>query len=318
MKFKIREPREVGVETLRADETSKFFNFDQRTGETIRCNARGEPVARFEADFSGVAPTKDRVRRGMSVPILEHGLQSLPKHIGRPAKYVGFTCMPRPGLDMNARGKQCAFTLPEYLHPVEHKLGRVSTKRKQVQKKVRRVSSEPTFMECLDSQFVETVSMNSFIDNNERMGYYKPGNWDDVAKVKGSEVEERYPPQTGCGEYKKIRSAHDLKAFNARNRQKYIERVENEINTSMEPEEEVSLKGHFGVKRPPFNPKEIKDIETVRDRLIFPEKWQKVDDAFKVDKAGVRKRRRDRYPEHFMKIDAIIRAQEQAAAAQDD
>lgn len=296
----LRGPREVGIETLEDFDTGKFYSFDQRTGESQRCNAKGEPIARFQTDFSGVAPTKERVRRGMTVPVLERGTENIPKYIGRPAKYVGFVSLPRPGLDMNARGKQCAFTLPEYLHPIPPKLGRVSTSSKaKTQKKIRKVSSLPTFMETLDSQYHETLSLNAFTDDT------KPLFIDNAPDNRQMEC---------LGEFKKIRSAGDLGAYTARNRQKHIEAIERELEALKPKEEKISMKGHFGVTRPPFNPQEIKQIETERDRLAFPEKWRKHDDRLKADKAGVRKRRRERYPEHFAKLDEQERAQEAAQA----
>jgi hypothetical protein len=279
------EPREVGIDTIEDFNTGKFFRFDQRTGETQRCNARGEPIAKFQTDHSGVANGKARSARGMSVDVLQRGLEQLPKKIGRPAKYVGFACLPRPGLDMNARGKSCAFTLPEYLHPVEPKLGRISTSSVvKMEKKAAKVSQLPSFLQTLETQFVDTQSMNAFIDNNE----------------------------PGTGEFSKIRSAADIEAVTARNRQMAMEATEkfNETQGS----ETVSTKGRFGRTRPPYNPQEIKQKETDRDRLINPEKHHNADEKLKADKAFVRKRRRERYPDHFAKLDEQDRAQEAAQA----
>lgn len=292
----LREPRQVGIEVLEDLNTGKTYRFDQRTGETSRCNARAEPVPRFEAYFSGVAPTKERVRRGMSVPILEQGIEKIPKYIGRPAKYLGFVSMRKPGLDMNARGKQCAFTIPEYLQPLPPTLGRVSTSsRKPPKPKIKKVSSLPTFLESLDSQFVETISMNAFTDNEPvtDMPYNKNNKHEYLA------------------DFRNMQSAANLEAITARNKQKYIEAMEKELEALKTKIEPVG-KGRFGVTRPPFNPQEIKQIETERDQLIFPDKWRNINQKLVADKAFVRKRRRERYPEHFIKLDA----REAAEAAQ--
>merc|ERR1712216_654732 len=153
------EPREVGIETLEDFNTGKFFRFDQKTGETQRCSARGEPIAKFQTDHSGVANGSARGRNGMTVDVLARGHELLPKKIGRPAKYVGFACLPRPGLAMNARGKECAFTLPTYLHPIEPKLGRISTNQiVKMEQKAAKVSTLPSFLQTLETQFVDTLS----------------------------------------------------------------------------------------------------------------------------------------------------------------
>jgi len=220
----------------------------------------------------------------MSVEVLERGLELLPKKIGRPAKYVGFACLPRPGLDMNARGKKCAFTLPEYLHPIAPRLGRISTSAVvKMEKKEAKGSTLPTFMQTLETQFVDTLSMNMFIDNNE----------------------------TGSGEFYKMKNASDIEAVTARNRQQAMEGTEklNEKGT-----ERSSTKNRFGRTRPPYNPQEIKQKETERDRLVNPEKWRVQDEKVKADKASVRQRRRERYRDHFAKIDEQDRAQEAAQA----
>eukprot|EP00746_Dinoflagellata_sp_MGD_P072593 gnl/MRDRNA2_/MRDRNA2_29448_c0_seq1.p1 gnl/MRDRNA2_/MRDRNA2_29448_c0~~gnl/MRDRNA2_/MRDRNA2_29448_c0_seq1.p1 ORF type:complete len:304 (-),score=69.52 gnl/MRDRNA2_/MRDRNA2_29448_c0_seq1:221-1132(-) len=276
------EPREVGTETIEDFNTGKFFAFDQKTGATQRCNARGEPIAKFQKDHSGMASGKHRVQSGMTVEVLEKGLEALPKKIGRPAKYVGFACLPRPGLDMNARGKQCAFTLPSYLHPVEPKLGRISTSAVvKMEKKAEKVSTLPSFLQTLETQFTDTLSMNAFIEQDE----------------------------PGTGEFHKIRSAQDIEAVTARNRQMAMEGTEKLNETTREM---LSTKGRFGRQRPPYNPQEIKQKETDRDRIVNPEKWHLQDEKLKADKASVRKRRRERYPEHFAKIDEQERAQEAA------
>lgn len=277
------ESREVGIETLEDFNTGKFFRFDQKTGETQRCNARGEPIAKFQPGYSGMAPGSARARKGMSVEVLDQGLELLPKKIGRPTKYVGFACLPRPGLDMNARGKECAFTLPQYLHPVEPKLGRISTSNVvKMEKKTAKVSTLPSFLHTLETQFVDTLSMNAFTDNNE----------------------------SGTGEFHKIRSAADIEAVTARNRQQALEAGENKLN---ETEKEVlSTKGRFGRTRPPYNPQEIKQKETERDRVVNPTKHHVADKKLKEDKAAVKQRRRERYREHFAKLDEQERAQEAA------
>lgn len=277
------ESREVGIETLEDFNTGKFFRFDQKTGETQRCNARGEPIAKFQPGYSGMAPGSARARKGMSVEVLDQGLELLPKKIGRPTKYVGFACLPRPGLDMNARGKECAFTLPQYLHPVEPKLGRISTSNVvKMEKKTAKVSTLPSFLHTLETQFVDTLSMNAFTDNNE----------------------------PGTGEFHKIRSAADIEAVTARNRQQALEAGENKLN---ETEKEVlSTKGRFGRTRPPYNPQEIKQKETERDRVVNPTKHHVADKKLKEDKAAVKQRRRERYREHFAKLDEQERAQEAA------
>merc|ERR1711904_263807 len=105
-----------------------------------------------------------------------------------------------------------------------------------------------------------------------------------------------------------MQSAANLEAITARNKQKYIEAMEKELE-ALKTKIEPMGKGRFGVTRPPFNPQEIKQIETERDQLIFPEKWHKHDERLAVDKAFVRKRRRERYPEHFIKLDAQEKAQ---------
>lgn len=193
------EAREVGVDTIEDANTGKFFRFDQRTGDTQRCNARGEPIAKFQTDHSGFVNGQVRARKGMTVEVIQRGHEQLPKKIGRPAKYVGFACLPRPGLDMNARGKQCAFTLPEYLHPIAPKLGRISTSSVvKLDAKVAKASTLPPFMQTLETQFVDTLSMNMFIDNNE----------------------------TGSGEFYKMKNASDIEAVTARNRQQAMEGTE--------------------------------------------------------------------------------------------
>lgn len=279
------EAREVGIDTIEDFNTGKFFRFDQKTGETQRCNARGEPIAQFKNDHSGMANGKARQKSGMTVAVLTRGLEMLPKKIGRPAKYVGFACLPRPGLDMNARGKQCAFTLPSYLHPIEPRLGRISTSSVvKMEKKAAKASTLPTFLQTLETQFVDTLAMNTFIDNNE----------------------------PGTGEFFKIRSAADIEAATARNRQLALESSEKLNETS--GNETLSTKGRFGRTRPPYNPQEIKQKETERDRVVNPVKHRVQDEKLKADKASVRKRRRERYPEHFAKLDEQDRAQEAAQA----
>lgn len=276
----------MGIDTIEDFNTGKFFRFDQTTGDTQRCNARGEPIAQFKTDYSGIASTKDRVRNGMTVDVLARGLEMLPKKIGRPTKYVGFSCLPRPGLDMNARGKQCAFTLPEYLHPIAPKLGRISTSQVvKMEQKAAKASTLPTFLATLETQFVDTLGMNAFTEANE----------------------------PGTGEFNKIRSAADIEAVTARNRQVALESAE---KGNEEEKEVLSTKGRFGRTRPPYNPQEIKQKETERDRLINPEKARVHDEKLKADKASVRKRRRERYPEHFAKLDEQDRAQEAAQAQQ--
>jgi hypothetical protein len=276
------EPREVGIDTIEDFNTGKFFRFDQKTGDTQRCNARGEPIAKFQTDHSGVSTGKTRVNKGMTVEVLDKGHEALPKKIGRPAKYVGFACLPRPGLDVNARGKQCAFTLPTYLHPIEPKLGRISTSAiVKMEKKVEKVSTLPSFLHTLETQFTDTLSMNAFIEQDE----------------------------PGTGEFHKIRSAQDIEAVTARNRQMAMEGTEKLNETARET---LSTKGRFGRTRPPYNPQEIKQKEIDRDRIVNPERWNVQDEKLKADKASVRKRRRERYPEHFAKIDEQERAQEAA------
>jgi len=152
-----------------------------------------------------------------------------------------------------------------------------------MEKKAAKASTLPSFLQTLETQFVDTLSMNMFIDNNE----------------------------PGTGEFSKIRSAADIEAVSARNRQMAMEGTEklNETGT-----ETLSTKGRFGRTRPPYNPQEIKQKETERDRLVNPEKWRVHDDRLRVDKASVKQRRRERYREHFAKIDEQDRAQEAAQA----
>lgn len=272
------EPHDVGIDTIQDLNTGKFYRFDQRTGETLRCNAQGEPIPFFKRDYTGYVGGKKRKERGLQVEALARGLDLLPQRLGIPGKYVGYVCMPRPGLDINARGEECAFTLPKYLHPVRPKLGRISTTSVAVkQKKASRQATMPSFLDCLDSQFLETQSMNGFIAEDS--------------------------------EFHEIRNAADIEATVARNRQ-------NALAATADDEEKdtqsVTTKGRFGRTAPPWNPEEMKAKEQARDRLVCPEKWAINDEKIKADKAAVAKRRRDRYPDHFKRVDEQRRSVEAA------
>lgn len=259
------EQKEVGIETLEDLDRGKLWRFNQKTGETARCNARGDPIARFHQDFTGFATTEARKARGMQ---LEVGFTfDPPAHLGIPTKYVGYATLPRPGLNSNAKGSECSFALPKYLEPVPPKLGRISTTRNTGPKKrVPRNQHLPTFLETLDTQFSDSLSMTRFSDL----------------------------------EFPKIRSANDVEATAARNRQMVQSDGYDLLEElrKLRPPNGVGVR--FAVKEPPFNARQIREKEEVRDRLVNAGKWKIEDHSRLADRAAVEKRRRDRYLQHFL------------------
>lgn len=271
------EQKEVGIETLEDLDRGKLYRFNQKTGETQRCNARGDPIARFHQDFTGFANVEARKARGMQVEI---GFDP-PTKLGIPTKYVGYAVLPRPGLNSNAKGSECSFALPKYLEPVPPKLGRISTTRVADRKaRAPRNQHLPTFLETLDTQFSDSLSMTRFADT----------------------------------EFPKIRSGADVEATAARNRQMVQSDGYDLLAElrALRPPNGVGVR--FGVKNPPFNARQIREKEEQRDRLVNSGKWKIEDHERLADKAAVEKRRRDRYLQYFVQKEEQERALAQAGS----
>jgi len=257
------EQKEVGIETLEDLDHGKLFRFNQKTGETQRCNARGDPIARFHQDFSGFATKEERKAKGM---VVEQKFDP-PAYLGIPTKYVGYAVLPRPGLNSNAKGSECSFALPKYLEPVPPKLGRISTSgKKDKKKKAPKNAHLPTFLETLDTQFSESLSMNRFSDLD----------------------------------FPKIRSGADVEATAARNRQMVANDGYDLLADLRAQRPPGGTKNWFGVKDPPFNARQIREKEEQRDRLVNAKKWRMEDQERDADKKAVEKRRRDRYLQYFV------------------
>lgn len=255
------EQKEVGVETLEDLDRGKLYRFNQKTGETQRCNARGDPIARFHHNFSGFATAEDRKAKGM---VVDQAFDP-PAKLGIPTKYVGYAVLPRPGLNSNAKGSECSFALPKYLEPVPPKLGRISTSRSMEKKKqAPRNLHLPTFLESLDTQFSESLSMSRFSDLD----------------------------------FPQIRSAADVEATAARNRQ-MVASDGYDLLADLRAQR-ANTKGTFNVSKPPFDARQIREKEEQRDRLVNSKKWKLEDHERAADKAAVEKRRRDRYLQYFV------------------
>ncbi|CAD7923938.1 unnamed protein product [Amoebophrya sp. A120] len=266
------QKRQVGVEIIYDYDEGKYYKFDQRNGDTALCDVQGKPVPRFYKDYSGFATVFDRKTDGRFDEVEGlHSIEEIPKYLGRPAKYVGYQQVPRPGIKMAAASDECAYTLPTYLEPIPPKLGKVSlkvkvdTKRKSLPSRIRAL---PSFLHTLDSQYAESLSLNHYL------GKTFPG----------------------------MRNSGDVAALKAENKATVMNDgidLMGELRKHRMP-----TKNKFAAKRPPFTGLEIKNKEKQRDRKMNPKRAYLDDLAQEEDVAAVNKRRRDRYPVYFSEKDA--------------
>jgi len=265
------------VERLQDLGTAKWYVFNQLTGESRRCNERGDAIAKFYDGVSGMVTTEERKARNL-LPKVKAVDPELP-YLQLPQKYAGYAQVPRPGLNMSAKA-DCAYLLPKHLYPPKPKVGRVST-RTQAVSKMRETWPEgkPTFVDTLGSNFNDTLSLKRF--NTEQMT---------------------------------IQTKVDLEAKTARNRQKAED--DGSERLAQLREQRTVTKGRFFATKPPYNPAEIRDKEELRDRKVNPQKWAKADADLLADKQMVDKRRRDRYIMYFVEKEAQqnqLREMQQAA-----
>mmetsp|Transcript_8969 Transcript_8969/g.21865 ORF Transcript_8969/g.21865 Transcript_8969/m.21865 type:complete len:266 (-) Transcript_8969:36-833(-) len=257
------QKRKVGVEIIYDYDEGKYYKFNQNNGDTALCDVQGKPVPQFYRDYSGFATVLDRKEDGRidEVPVLGT-LEDIPKYIGRPAKYVGYQQVPRPGIKMAAASDECAYTMPTYLEPIPPKLGKVSlkvktdTRPKFLPAKVRAL---PSFLHTLDSQYAESLSLNHYLNKT----------------------------------FSTMRNSGDVAALKAENKATVMN---DGIDLMGElRKHRMDTKGKFASKRPPYTGLEIKNKEKARDRKMNPRRAHLEDMAYEEDVAAVNKRRRDRY-----------------------
>ncbi|CAD7974814.1 unnamed protein product [Amoebophrya sp. A25] len=266
------QKRKVGVEITYDYDNAKYYKVDQNNGTTALCDVQGHPVPRFYRDYSGFASVLDRKEEGRidEVPVLET-IENIPKYIGRPAKYVGYQQVPRPGIKMAAASDECAYTMPTYLEPLPPKLGKVSLKvkvdrrRKSLPSSVREL---PSFLHTLESQYAESLSLKNYLNKT----------------------------------FSTMRDKTDVAALKAENKAT----VQNDGIDLMGElrKHRMDTKGKFAAKRPPYTALEIKNKEKARDAKMNPKRAFLEDRAYEEDVAAVNKRRRDRYPVFFSERDA--------------
>lgn len=262
------QKREVGTQILHDYDTGKYYRFNQNNGQTALCDVQGHPVPSFYQDFSGFASTLDRKdeMRIDPVPCLET-LENIPKYIGRPAKYVGYQQVPRPGIKMSAASDECAYTIPKYLEPMPPKLGKVSLKvkvdnrRKTLPTKQKQL---PSFLQTMESQYAGSLSLS----------YY---------------LNKTFPGMANTG---------DVAALKAKNKQTVMS---DGIDLMAElRKHRMPTKNKFGAKRPPYTPLEVRRIEKEQDKLVNPRRNKREQEEYLEDKASLEKRRRDRYLQYFV------------------
>lgn len=261
------QKREVGTEIVYDYDVGKYYRVDLNNGNSELCDVQGHPVPTFHMDFSGFATILDRKDEGHipHMPALDE--DNIPKYIGRPAKYVGYQQVPRPGIKMSATKDECAYTIPKYLEPIPPKLGKVSLKvkvdnrRKTLPAKLREM---PSFLHTMDSQYAPTLSLSSYLTNTFGM----MANSGDVAALKAKNKQTT------------MMDGIDLMAELRKHR--------------------MATKNKFGAKRPPYTPLEILNLEKDHDKLVNPSKNRRAQEEYEEDKANLWKRRRDRYLQYFL------------------
>lgn len=272
-----------GLETILDYNTGKYYHFDHRSGQALRCNVKGDPIPKFLHNLSGFADTAERKRRGCMPDVEVLGVSPNLPYLQLPAKYCGYASCPRPGLNMSASVAD-AYKLPQYLQPQAVAVGRVSTK--VVKKEVKRDEWNPecpTFMATLGSQFDDAQKMSVFLPEQD-----------------------------------KIKTRIDLDAVTARNKQVVLG-MKGTLDVALEKlrAQRTKTSGRFGRRAPPYNALEIRKVEDIHHEAVNPTKVARDEAARLVDRSKVEQRRRDRYLQFFVEKEeqeARVMRSEQALA----
>lgn len=256
-------------------DTGKYFKFQQKSGVSEVCDVQGHPIPSFRNDFSGTVTTLERKEhkgRWNDIEVL-HTIKDIPGYIGRPAKYVGHSIVPRPGVKMSAGSDECPYTIPTYLEPIPPKLGRVSVRRaKKQEKKVKKKERGPSIVAALESQFAPSLSMHHF-------------------------CKKTFPA---------LRDDTEVQALLARNKATIMS---DGIDLMAELRKfRSSTAGTFGQQNPPYDPLMIKKRETARDSKVNPKKHALIEEEYLTDRQSVEERRRTRYIQFFKEKDEAERA----------